>query len=136
MSGTQPLKTELRTAGRYGLVGLVATLVHLLVAQAVLYFGTEPFSSNLMGFLVAFVIGLLGHYLFTFGRVGSLGRAFMRYGLIAVTGFLTNNLVLITLVARDWIRDDVALAVAILIIPAGTFLASRFWGFTAPRSGQ
>lgn len=122
---------EVRQAGRFGLVGLAATLLHLTLAQAALWLGTGPLAGNLIGFVAAFVLGLLGHYHFTFPGRGPFGRALRRYGAIAVAGFLVNNVVLIGLVALGWVSEAAALAIAILLVPALTFLASRFWGFSS-----
>jgi putative flippase GtrA len=127
-------KAEAGTAARFGLVGAGATLTHLAVAQAVLAMGLSPVASNIIGFAVAFLAGLVGHYHFTFPGTGSFGRAFRRYGVIALGGFLFNNVVLIGLMATGRVSEQISLLVAILIVPATTFIASRFWGFVPSRA--
>jgi putative flippase GtrA len=125
--------SELLRAGRFALVGLGATLIHLAVAQAALAMDVlSPLSANLLGFCVAFVAGFLGHHHFTFERSAAFGTAFRRYGVIALIGFLVNNVVLIGLTRGGYLGEATALTIAILIVPAGTFVASRFWGFVAP----
>ena len=119
-----------RRIGRFGIVGLAATAIHLAVAQAALLFaGLSPFAANVAGFLVAFLAGFAGHQWFTFRSATPLRQAFRRYGAIALTGFAVNNIILAGLVATGFVSEALALAFAILIVPAGTFLASRFWGF-------
>ena len=130
MSSVSKVSDALRQAGRFGLVGIAATLTHLGVAQIVFRMSGEPLLANGVGFAVAFFVGLLGHYHFTFPGQKSPLRAFCRYGVIAVIGFLANNVVLIGLVAWGWVGEAFALSVAILVVPAGTYLASRFWGFS------
>lgn len=126
-------RSEGAKAARFGLVGAAATLMHLVAAQAVLATGVAPVAANAAGFAAAFGLGLLGHYHFTFRAAGPFARALRRYGVIAIGGFLVNNLALAALVASGRVGDGVALATAILLVPAATFLASRLWGFAAPR---
>jgi len=79
---TQTTKlAELLKAGRFALVGVAATLIHLGVAQAALATG---------GLSVFWAFGL---------------------------------------VQAQILSEAVALAIAIAVVPVGTFLASRFWGF-------
>ena len=129
---------ELLKAARFAIVGLAATLIHLGVAQGALAAGLATvFWANTLGFIVAFVAGFLGHQYFTFNQTAPFWQAFRRYGVIAVGGFIVNNVVLFGLVQGNILSEAVALAIAITIVPVGTFLASRFWGFKeAPTSAS
>lgn len=125
-------RAELFQAVRFGLVGGLSTLVHMVVAQGLL--ATELASlgwSNVVGFVIAFFVSFLGHYHFSFQRNTPFLRSMLRYGVIALMGFAVNNFVLLGLVSMNVLPEAVALAVAIIIVPVGTFIASRFWGFTA-----
>lgn len=125
-------KGEVQTALRFAVIGVAATFTHLLVAQVGLALVFESASqANVGGFLVAFLVGLVGHYYFTFRQQGTLIRATWRYSIIAVAGFLLNATVLYILVQSAWLNQAVSLAIAITIVPAGTFVAGRLWGFTA-----
>lgn len=132
MSRTRKIRSEAGKVVRFGLVGLTATLIHLAVAQIALLAGMPPEMANANGFVVAFLAGLVGHYRFTFPGTGSFGRAFWRYGVIALAGFAVNNVVLFGLEASGWVSAQVSLTVAVLIVPVGTFFLSRLWGFTSP----
>lgn len=124
------LKSELKTAGRFAIVGAVATAIHLSLAQSLLMLDLASASfANLWGFLAAVFAGLTGHYFYTFERRGTYRRAAWRYGLIAVVGFLANNVLLQAMIASDLWNESLSLTIAIILVPAGTFLASRFWGF-------
>ncbi len=121
---------EAKRVGRFGLVGLAATLTHLGVATfANGVLGVEPFLANVIGFVIAFAVGFGGHQWFTFANEAPFFRALRRYGLIALLGFAVNNVVLSAALALDVIGETAALAAAVLVVPAGTFLASRLWGF-------
>ncbi len=134
MVKTSPIpsaRVELSKALRFAIVGGIATLVHLGVAMAALAMGAGAFQSNALGFGVAFVAGLVGHFHFTFGLSDGFGRSAWRYGVIALAGFAVNNGLLAFLRAAKAIPEPAALTVAILVVPAGTFLAARFWGFVS-----
>lgn len=125
-------RAELFQALRFGLVGGLSTLVHMAVAQGLLASELVALGwANVIGFVTAFFVSFLGHYHFSFQRNTPFLRSMLRYGVIAVMGFAVNNFVLIGLVALNILPEAVALAIAIIIVPLGTFIASRFWGFTA-----
>ncbi|WP_095588807.1 GtrA family protein [Actibacterium ureilyticum] len=125
-------RAELIQALRFGLVGGLSTLVHMAVAQGLLAFDLASLGwSNVLGFVTAFFVSFFGHYHFSFQRNTPFLRSMGRYGVIALMGFAVNNFVLIGLVAMNVLPESVALAIAIIIVPVGTFVASRFWGFTA-----
>lgn len=126
---TAPVLTELSKALRFAIVGGVATLLHYAVAMSALAMGAGAFQSNAMGFAVAFVAGIFGHFYFTFGLSDGFLRSAMRYGLIACAGFGVNNGLLAVLKAAEVLPVSASLTVAILIVPVGTFLAARLWGF-------
>ncbi|MCL6284141.1 GtrA family protein [Ruegeria sp. 2012CJ41-6] len=133
MTSARKSLNEFLRALRFAIVGLCATLIHLAVAQGLFAMGVLSLPmANLAGFALAFPAGFLGHYFLTFSRAAPIRQAFCRYGVIAMIGFLVNNIVLFSLVANGLLGEKVALAIAIIVIPMGTFLASRFWGFLAP----
>ena len=121
------LASEAGTAARFGLVGIAATGVHLLVAGVLL--GTWPsmseFLANVVAFLAAFQVSLMGHRRVTFRRRGRAKRFF----LVALAGFGLNNGVLGTLLATTPVQGFLAVAIATLTVPVLTYLASRFWAF-------
>ncbi|MDX9875209.1 MAG: GtrA family protein [Spongiibacteraceae bacterium] len=112
---------------RFVLVGLLATAVHLAVAALVLWLrpGTLEFLVNLIAFAVAFQVSLVGHRLYTFRSNGS-GRRFL---LVALFGFLCNNGLLAAALALTPLEGLAAITLSTLLVPAVTYLASRFWAF-------
>ena len=122
--------SELLRAGRFAIIGGLATLVHLVFAQVALAIGGISLTgANTFGFVCAFVAGFLGHQYFTFSSTAPFWQAFRRYGVIAIAGFAVNNIVLFGLVNAGLLTKEVSLTIAIVIVPIGTFLASRLWGF-------
>ncbi|MCI0510662.1 putative flippase GtrA [Chromohalobacter marismortui] len=121
---------EAGTAVRFGLVGGIATGAHLLVAGVLLGFWPvmSEFAANVMAFLVAFQVSLIGHRRVTFRRRGRARRFF----LVAASGFALNNGVLAALLAVTPLGGFVAVAIATLTVPVLTYVASRFWAFREP----
>ena len=128
---------ELATAFRFGLVGLAATGVHVGVAWLLLALtGVHPLVANTCAFVVAFTVSFSGHYYWTFRAPGQPARAVLRFVLIALVGFATNSVVLAGLLRTGLVSDRVAIAAALVIVPAITFLGSRLWGFRRSRPAR
>lgn len=51
---------------RFGLVGGLATLVHLLVGTTLIHSGWPALTANPVSFLIAFVVSFMGHFGFSF----------------------------------------------------------------------
>ena len=121
---------EALTFARFFLVGIVATLIHMIVAAILIAsFSVPVFLSNLIAFLVAFLFAFSGHYIWTFRKKANLYRSLIRYFTISGTAFATNNLVLLGLVKSGRLSDMVSVILAALIIPLISYTASRLWGF-------
>lgn len=121
---------ELYTIMRFGLVGVVAAITHLSVAWLLLTITSlSALLSNMFAFLTAFGVSFAGHYLWTFKKSGMMGRAARNFFMIAFGGFVANTWVLSVLLDQGWFSPFACITIAILIIPAMTFLGSRLWGF-------
>jgi putative flippase GtrA len=128
----QVKKADIGQIIRFAIVGIGATLTHMLAALALLHFlKVSPLTGNFIGFLVAFVVSFTGHYFWTFSRPGKHRRALLRFFVTALAGFLINTMVLVALLADGRISETLSLAFAIAVIPAVTFLIGRFWAFRA-----
>ncbi|RKQ96325.1 putative flippase GtrA [Kushneria sinocarnis] len=124
------MKAILGEAGRitrFGLVGGAATLIHLMVAGALLglFAGLSPFIANVVAFLVAFLVSLYGHRHITFNRQGSAVKFFV----VALAGFALNNFLLASMLAMTPLPDFVALTISTLAVPVVSYLAARLWAF-------
>lgn len=125
------LNRELLIVARFGLVGIAATATHMLIAATLItQLNTNPFTANLIAFIIAFFISFFGHYFWSFKtKAQSARKAMTRFFLIAVGGFGFNNLVLVTLLQSGITTPLFSTMVAIGVVPAITFIASRFWVF-------
>jgi len=117
---------ELVKLTRFGLVGVAATAVHVLVAGAVLKWSNHAvFAANLIGFLVAFQVSFFGHRYITFQTRGH----WRRFIAIALLGFLLNNSILAGLVVGAWLDGWPAIVFSTLCVPAVMYLLLRGWVF-------
>lgn len=121
-------------ANRFALVGAAATAVHLLVVK--IYFSLvqtgaltpvkyDEYMANSLAFMVAFSISYFGHRYFTFKQAGSIIRLF----LVALTGFLINNIVLTGLLNFSAISGWLAVTISTLTVPIITFILAKAWVF-------
>tara|TARA_E500000178_G_scaffold7012_1_gene7046 strand:- start:12 stop:404 length:393 start_codon:yes stop_codon:yes gene_type:complete len=113
--------------GRFGLVGIGATLVHLCVSVLVLAMGLDVYLANLVGFVVAFVFSFLGHSRVTFPDGDRSHLAWARFFLVALMGFGLNNLVLLLSSGHD--MEYARLMLAVFVAPLATFVLSALWVF-------
>lgn len=120
---------------RFALVGGIATLVHYLVALALVgAIGVYP--ANLGGYAAAVGVSYFGHLRFTF-RVdpagASHGRRVLRFVVVSLSGLLFSQAVLALGHAGVGLSPPLALAVAVVAVPVFTFIAQRTWVFAADR---
>ncbi|MEX0969797.1 MAG: GtrA family protein [Paracoccaceae bacterium] len=117
---------------RFGLVGGLATLVHMLVGVSLIGTGMAPLLANLCAFLVAFGVSFIGHYGFSFPqKTASLSSAFKRFILVAIGGFLINESLLALYVWAAIGPAALGLILSTGFAAAATFFASRNWAFRA-----
>jgi putative flippase GtrA len=118
---------ELGRLKRFGIVGIIATLVHLGVAAVALavFPALHELVANLMAFAVAFPVSLAGHARYTFGKRGH----WQRFLVLALSGFTLNNGLLIGLMHLLDLKGMPAIALATLLVPAFVYIGSRLWVF-------
>ncbi len=110
-------------------VGGAAALTHLLVftlAQHQMW----PELANALGFCIAFFVSFAGHRLLSFRDAAtSVTTSLVRFGVTALAGFASNEMVFIVLLrALHW-PALAALVLALIFAAAQTFVLSRFWAF-------
>lgn len=121
---------ETLIAARFGLVGMAATVVHILVVSLLLAETvTPPLVANTLAFLTAFSISFTGNYLWTFRSPGAPSRAMRRFLVISVSAFAVNTFILAAILRTGWLPPFYAAIVSAAVVPLITFLASRLWGF-------
>lgn len=115
---------------RFGLVGALATLVHIVIGAILVQSGWPPLIANGFAFVTAFVVSLAGHLGYSFAdqhpdRASSLWR----FGLVALTGFMCNETLLAVLLTMQLLPDAAALGVSTTCAAGLTFSLSKYWAF-------
>ncbi|MFJ5445186.1 GtrA family protein [Methylobacillus methanolivorans] len=120
-----------RSAYWFTLVGAVAALVHY--GSAIFFEGClqiSPSNANLFAFLLAFPVSYIGHHTLSFAGSRQLHRhALPRFLLVACTGFIGNQVLLLSLLQFTRLPFWLALAIVMIIVAVSTYLLSRFWAF-------
>jgi putative flippase GtrA len=117
---------------RFGIVGLGATLVHVLAyAGLIELLALQPLLANALGFALSVNVSFVGHRHWTFGGAGAGGarRALFRFWAVALFGFALNSLFvqLVTGMARLPYYWSIPLIAG--VTPLATFALSKFWAF-------
>jgi len=124
------LLVEFLLAIRFGLVGILATAIHIATLWMLLSNTLLPvLVANTIAFINAFGFSFAGNYLWTFGAPGSPRRAMSRFFTISVSAFALNSVLLGAILKLGWFEPALAAIGSAVVIPVITFSASRFWGF-------
>lgn len=119
---------------RFGTIGVAATLTHICIALVLNEaFGVLPVWSNFIAFLTAWPVSYFGNFFWTFQTSMRHQRSLPRFAITAVAGLLLSQLIV-------WFATDIlgyslrwALVPAVIIVPALSFLMSRYWVFPAQK---
>jgi putative flippase GtrA len=123
--------SEIQTLARFGMVGIVATILHLSVALLLYgHFNIAPLLANLLAFLAAFLFSFIGHYLWTFQSQRGRLSCLLRFLTISLFALSTNMYVLKELIAYRLLPESWAIPAAATVIPIATYLAARLWAFS------
>ena len=124
------MKELIAQLGRFGAVGIAATLIHLGVAWiAARVFGAAPFAANALGFSVAFACSYLGHFYWTFGQRSGHPVRLPRFIVVSGFGFALTNLIVWVVVSLGGHAFEFALLAILFAVPLSTWVLSRFWAF-------
>jgi len=115
---------------RFGTIGVAATLTHLisaLVLNEIL--GVSVIWSNFTAFLIAWPVSYMGNFFWTFETGANHQKSMPRFGITSLTGLFVSQLIVwfVTGVMGQSLR--IALVPALIIVPALSFIMSRYWVF-------
>jgi putative flippase GtrA len=120
-----------RSLSWFTVIGAIAAAVHYIVAVTLESgFSVAPAWANSIGFVLAFPVSYLGHSKLSFARhTASHQTALPRFLAIALTSFLGNQALLLSLLA--WLAWPfwITLALVMVIVACLTYVLSRYWAF-------
>lgn len=126
---------EIFTLFRFGIVGIIATFIHIFSAWILLdnLQINNAIIVNTIAFLIAFIFSFLGHYFWTFKAAENntnIKKTIIKFFIIAITGFLINTFSLSILLYFNVIANEkFAIVIALIFVPIFTYVLSKFWGF-------
>lgn len=124
----------IRQLVRFSLIGMAATLVHLLVGITLIHAGWPPLIANVAAFGTAFLVSFAGHFGYTFSSEStSVAASLVRFIVVALLGFAANEAILAGLLTRHILSPTATLIVSTGFVALGTFILCRRWAFVAPR---
>jgi putative flippase GtrA len=125
MMGRQMLK--------FGMVGLFATCVHMVIGFLLIQSNWQPLVANMAAFGIAFLVSFVGHLGFSFADQDvSASSALWKFAIVALIGFGCNEALLVVLLSQDVFSDIIALWVSTGCAAILTFILSRMWAFRRP----
>jgi len=119
---------------RFGIIGLLATFVHMVIGFLLIQSGWQPLVANTLAFATAFLVSFIGHLRFSFANqdVGA-ASALRRFLVVALIGFGCNQAILVVLLSWGMISDTIALWISTGCAAILTFILSRIWAFRTRR---
>lgn len=123
-------KSQLEQIMRFLLVGVIAAAVHFsMVVLLVQSYHYLPLIANVGGFVVSFQVSYWGHRTWTFSGTEVLHReAYPRLVAVQVVNFAMNESLYYFFLSMN-LPYQVALLIVLAILPAFTFISSKFWVF-------
>ena len=119
-----------RQLPRFVFVGAAAALVHWSTATLLMFVSVAPLVANVGGFLIAFCVSYTGQRYLTFKAADiPHRRALPRYFLVSASSFAANEALFYLLLTYTPIPPQIALAIVLVLVAAGTFVMSRRWAF-------
>ncbi|MFT7860983.1 MAG: GtrA family protein [Sulfurimonas sp.] len=120
------IKTHLIQLSKYGIFGIIATLIHLGVASGVIYFfQAGVFVANSVAFFTAFIFSYIFQTLFVFSTSFHL-KKFIRFFLVQYGTFLFSYLLSNVITLSNAYLHTLLIVV---IMPLITFIIHKFWTF-------
>lgn len=122
---------------RFALVGGGATVTHVAVALLLAEAGGwTPLWANFVAFCCAFSVSYRGNHGWTFEKRGAHRHHFPRFAVVALLGLALNQSIVAFVVEGLGWSYRLALALVVLMVPAVTFVLSRWWVFAMPDSSR
>jgi putative flippase GtrA len=115
----------------FAVIGACAALVHYIAAVAMAYLGwLSPAYANFTAFLIAFPVSYFGHRHLSFAAQDqSHFIALPRFLLVAVSSFIANQVLLISLLHYTALPFWFVLGVVMVLVAFLTYLSSKYWAF-------
>jgi putative flippase GtrA len=120
--------TVLRQFSRFGLIGVISTVVHVVVGLALNELaGMNAFWANLVAFCCALGVSYLGQTRLTFPESTADGPAFTRFVAVTIVGLTLNQVIVWVTTSFFGGPYRLALAIVVIAVPAVTVPLLKYW---------
>ncbi len=124
------LVAELYRFVRFGMVGILATLVYAgMTFVGVEFLGLAAVRASIVGQVLSMAASYFGHSIFSFGVVTDHRAHLWRFLVIAVLTFGMNGVVTWALTNAMGLGYRVAVVIVGVLIPVMNYVCNRFWVF-------
>lgn len=114
----------------FSTVGAAAFVAHFSTVALLVPIGLPPLAANVVAFLAAFAVSVIGHARFTLGTPRRrTSAALRRFAVVAVAGFVVNEASYAALLADTTIDYRIALLLVLSAVAVLTYVAARDWAF-------
>lgn len=111
----------------FGLVGILATLTHYLIALLVVkWAGVGVLYANVFAYCVAVVVSFLGHSRLTFRADLDRGR-FAKFVAASLSALAVSQSLLFVLTRLAIFDYQVNILAAVFVVPLYSFILNKFW---------
>ncbi|WP_090487586.1 GtrA family protein [Ectothiorhodospira mobilis] len=118
----------IKQASRFAQVGLLATLLHILLATTLIkYAALTPALANGLAFIGANLVSYICNTIWSFGQAPAV-HSWLRFILVSVTGLLTTMVISGAAEAVGW-HYGIGIALVVLTVPALSFMLHRHWTY-------
>lgn len=115
---------------RFGVTGVVATLVHFLaLTGAVEHLHIPPSIANGLAFCCAVGVTYTGQAFWVFGARDHSARRFAKFLTTALGGLLANVAIMAFAVDILGLAYRIGFVGALILVPLGTFVINKLWVF-------
>lgn len=120
---------------RFGMVGVLATFVHMIIGYLLIQSNWHPISANIIAFGTAFMVSFIGHLAFSFAdQETNASSALWKFTIVALIGLALNEALLIGLLSLGALSGILALCTSTSSAAVMTFILSKTWAFRAPKT--
>lgn len=112
---------------RFGIVGLLSAAVYAAVATGLVVWTQHIILATILGQAVSTIVSYFGHLHFSFSLPPQRGIFLSRFLLLVGVAFGVN--IGVTWLLSTVVSHEVSILVVTVLLPAVTYLASRFWVF-------
>jgi putative flippase GtrA len=126
--GVESAAVELGRILRFGLVGILASVIYFASTTAFFWLGAGPLASTAMGQFVSALFSYFGHRYFSF-MVTRESNYVLRFAALMLLNFLLSVGIIWTF--TEWLHLSYVTAVATVsvVVPVVNYLGNRFWVF-------